>query len=85
MNTAQREESPTDTRTVDTADTVRSTRSAIVTPMQLRICGQNVNVLRWLAHRLRAHRLLSIQRENDCAHDGTGHQCLPCCVAAQIR
>lgn len=69
MNTARREES----------------RSDIFCRIGDRHTHACRDLLQRLAQRLRAHRQLSIQRENACAHDGTGYLCLPCCVAAQIR
>jgi hypothetical protein len=43
------------------------------------------NLFRQLTLRLSQQQRRKVQWERDCTHDGTGHLCLPCCVAAQIR
>lgn len=64
---------------VQTAVIPRSTRHITIGKVTL------ANLVRRLTQRLRQQQRQRSQWEQDCAHDGTGHLCLPCCVAAQIR
>lgn len=64
---------------VQTAVILRSTRHITIGKVTL------ANLVRRLTQRLRQQQRQRSQRERDCADDGTGHLCLPCCVAAQIR